>query len=52
MQLDVGSEPTLSFANVTSIILDMKPPKSNGSKDINFYLVIFGPMNYFLVPDR
>ncbi len=28
-----------------------EPPKSNGSRDINFYLVIFGPMNYFLVTD-
>ncbi len=28
------------------------PPKSNGSRDINFYLVMFGPMNYFLVTDR
>ncbi len=27
-------------------------PKSNGLRDINFYLVIFGPINYFLVTDR
>ncbi len=26
-------------------------PKSSGPKDINFYLVIFSPMNYFLVTD-
>ncbi len=29
-----------------------EPAKANGSRDINFYLVIFGPMNYFLVTDR
>ena len=27
-------------------------PRSNSSGDINFYLVIFVPMNYFLVTDR
>ncbi len=26
--------------------------RSNGSVDINFYLVIVGPMNYFLVTVR
>ena len=25
--------------------------RSNGSRDINFYAVIFGPMNYFLATD-
>ena len=29
-----------------------EPPKSNSSRDFNFYLVIFGPMNYYLVTDR
>ncbi len=48
---------TLTFTQALDIInihhhTKFEPPKSNGSRDINFYLVIFGPMNYFLVTDR
>ena len=48
---------TLTFKHDLDIInihhhTKSEPPKSNGSRDINFYLVIFGPMNYFLVTDR
>ncbi len=58
-QLDVVVSPPAflwdPYLTLTNVIfhLDTKfePPKSNGSRDINFYLVVFGPMNYFLVTD-
>ncbi len=48
---------TLTFTQDLDIInihqhTKFEPPKSNGSRDINFYLVTFGPMNYFLVTVR
>ncbi len=48
---------TLTFIHNLDIInihhhTKFETPKSNGLRDINFYLVIFGPMNYFLVTDR
>ncbi len=51
-------EPTcLSLGSLFGLDLWDIWPKSNVSRDINFYLVIFGPvifgpMNYFLVTDR
>ncbi len=48
---------TLTFTHDLDIInihhhTKLESPKPNGSRHINFYLVIFGPMNYFLVTDR
>ena len=49
---------TLTFKNDLDTInihhcAQLDNPKSSGSKDINFYLVLFFcPMNYFLVTDR
>ncbi len=58
-QLDVVVSPPAflwdPYLTLTYEIFDLDHvdlPKSNGSRDINFYLVIFGPMNYFLVTDR
>ncbi len=57
-QLDVVVSPSAflwdPYLTLTNIHHHTKfePPKSNGSRDINFYLVIFDPMNYFLVTDR
>ena len=47
---------TLIFTHDLNIInihhhTKFEPPESNGSRDINSYLVIFDPMNYFLVTD-
>ncbi len=47
MQLEVFVSPPAflwdPYLTLTNVIFDL---------DINFYLVIFGPMNYFLVTDR
>ncbi len=52
-QLDVVVSPPAflwdRYLTLTNVIFDLD--MSNSSRNINFYLVIFGPMNYFLVAD-